>query len=85
MTALDLLVAAVLGLVEGLTEFLPGSSTGHLIIAGSLLNYTGEREQLFESVSPDGDIVARCREHLRQLRAGTDGLGRERKAARFVH
>jgi len=50
MTALDLLVAAILGLVEGLTEFLPVSSTGHLIVAGSLLNYTGERAKLFEIV-----------------------------------
>ena len=84
MTAFDLLVAAILGLVEGLTEFLPVSSTGHLIVAGSLLNFTGERAKLFEIVIQAGAIVAVCWEYRARLFAVARGLPRERAAQRFV-
>jgi undecaprenyl-diphosphatase len=84
MTAFDLLVAAILGLVEGLTEFLPVSSTGHLIVAGSLLNFTGERAKLFEIVIQAGAIVAVCWDYRARLFAIARGLLRERAAQRFV-
>jgi undecaprenyl-diphosphatase len=54
----SLLVAAILGVVEGLTEFLPVSSTGHLIIAGNLLGFTGDTSKSFEVVIQLGSILA---------------------------
>src|SRR5450631_1092162 len=80
----DLLTAAILGVVEGLTEFLPVSSTGHLIVAGSLLGYTGDKAKLFEIVIQAGAILAVCWEYRAKLYAVAGGIFSDRSAQRFV-
>ncbi len=54
----SLLIPVLLGIVEGLTEFLPVSSTGHLIITGHLLGFTGEKANIFEVVIQLGAILS---------------------------
>ena len=80
----DLLTAAILGVVEGLTEFLPVSSTGHLIVVGSLLGYTGDKAKLFEIVIQAGAILAVCWEYRAKLFTVAGGLFTDRSAQRFV-
>jgi undecaprenyl-diphosphatase len=78
------LVALILGIVEGLTEFLPISSTGHLIVAGSLLGYTGERAKVFEIVIQAGAILAVCWEFRTRLARTVTGLTHDPIAQRFA-
>ena len=79
-----LLKAAILGIVEGLTEFLPISSTGHLILASTLLDFHDERGKLFEIVIQSGAILAVCWEYRQRIARVVCGLPREREAQRFV-
>lgn len=84
MDPLLLLKALILGVVEGLTEFLPISSTGHLILAGDLLDFNDERGKLFEIVIQSGAILAVCWEYRAKIASVVGGLTRERAAQRFV-
>ena len=58
MSGHDLVCALILGVVEGLTEFLPISSTGHLILAGDLLGFNDERAKVFDVVIQTGAMLA---------------------------
>jgi undecaprenyl-diphosphatase len=76
--------AAVMGVVEGLTEFLPVSSTGHLILAGSLLDFTGEKVKVFEIAIQTGAILAVILVYWQRIRDTVQGLGGEPRAQRFA-
>lgn len=80
-----LLKAAVMGVVEGLTEFLPISSTGHLILAGSLLGgFETERGKVFEIAIQTGAIFAVILVYWQRLSTTVTQLGSSREAQRFV-
>jgi undecaprenyl-diphosphatase len=59
--------AVILGVVEGLTEFLPISSTGHLILVGDLLDFNDEQGKAFEVIIQFGAILAVCWEFREKL------------------
>jgi len=79
-----LLKAAVMGIVEGLTEFLPISSTGHLILAGALMHFNDARGKLFEIVIQSGAIMAVVWEFRARIGGVLSGLGRDPKARRLL-
>jgi undecaprenyl-diphosphatase len=78
------LKAFILGIVEGLTEFLPVSSTGHLILAGDLLNFNGDKAKVFEIVIQVGAILAVCWEYRAKIASVIIGLSSQRQAQKFV-
>ena len=79
-----LIKALILGVVEGLTEFLPISSTGHLILAGDLLDFKDDKAKLFTIVIQVGAILAICWEYRRKIFSIITGLSHERQAQKFV-
>lgn len=85
MDLILLLKALCLGFVEGLTEFLPISSTGHLILVGDLLDFNDDKGKLFEIVIQSGAILAVCWEYRTRLWSVACGLSRgEQSARRFA-
>jgi undecaprenyl-diphosphatase len=73
-----------MGIVEGLTEFLPVSSTGHLIITGDLLKFLeGEQRELFEIFIQLGAILAVCWEYRKKLTHALGGITSEPKSRQF--
>ncbi len=78
------LKALVMGIVEGLTEFLPISSTGHLILAGSLLDFTSDKAKVFEIVIQTGAMLAVVWEYRERLFGVLRGLLGDDAARRFA-
>jgi undecaprenyl-diphosphatase len=79
-----LVKALILGVVEGITEFLPISSTGHLILAGSLLGYNDATAKVFEVVIQVGAILAIMWEYRSKLLSVLWRLKSDARARRFV-
>jgi undecaprenyl-diphosphatase len=84
MDILLLVKAAILGIVEGLTEFLPVSSTGHLIIAGDLLGFNDQRAKVFEIAIQLAAILAVVWEYRAKIVEVLVGLPSQPGAQRFA-
>ncbi|TMH44236.1 MAG: undecaprenyl-diphosphate phosphatase [Betaproteobacteria bacterium] len=76
--------AFVLGVVEGLTEFLPISSTGHLILVGDLIGFADEKAKVFEIVIQTGAMLAIVWEYRERFGRVLAGLATDRTAQRFA-
>ncbi len=84
MDILLLIKAAVMGIVEGLTEFLPISSTGHLILAGSLLGFDDAKAKVFDIAIQTGAIFAVVLVYWQKIKSTIVALPRQAKAQRFA-
>jgi undecaprenyl-diphosphatase len=84
---LDLILlfkAAIMGVVEGLTEFLPVSSTGHLILTGSLLGFSDDKSKVFDIAIQTGAILAVVIVYWHRLAGAVAHLGDSATARRFI-
>lgn len=79
-----LINAIIMGIVEGLTEFLPVSSTGHLILAGDLLGFNDEKGKIFEVAIQSGAILAVCWQYRGRIFRVLGGLTNDPWAQRFA-
>ncbi len=79
-----ILKAVILGLVEGFTEFLPISSTGHLILVGDLLDFNDGKGKAFEVIIQFGAILAVCWEYRQKLISVVSGIASRRASQRFA-
>ena len=79
-----LIKAAIMGVVEGLTEFLPISSTGHLILAGALLGFDDEKGKVFDIAIQTGAIFAVILVYWQKIRDTVLALPTDRQARRFA-
>ena len=79
-----LIKAAIMGIVEGLTEFLPISSTGHLILVGSLLGFDDDKAKVFDIAIQTGAIFAVILVYWQKIRDTLIALPTDRQAQRFA-
>lgn len=84
MDIIILFKAFILGIVEGATEFLPISSTGHLIIVGDLLNFNDDKAKIFDIVIQLGAILAVCYEFRKRLMNTLTHMTTQASSQRFA-
>jgi undecaprenyl-diphosphatase len=84
MDTVLLLKAAIMGVVEGLTEFLPVSSTGHLILAGSLLGFDDAKAKVFDIAIQTGAIFAVILVYWQKIRSTLIALPNQKQAQQFA-
>jgi len=84
MDSVQLLKALILGIVEGLTEFLPISSTGHLILVGDLLHFNDDKGKVFQLVIQTGAMLAVVWEYRARFGRVLTGLSADPASRRFA-
>jgi len=84
LDVLLLIKAAIMGIVEGLTEFLPVSSTGHLILTGSLLGMTDSKSKVFDIAIQSGAILAVVIVYWQRIWGALSGMGSSAQARKLV-